>query len=102
MPWVLAAIGVAIAKIGWKPTPDIELTIASSLGTGLTVLLHLLETKFPWVGVFLGYLGAPSYAPSKKVTVNAQLSDARVEINELQRQVAAMTSASLPGALPPA
>jgi hypothetical protein len=91
MPWILAGVGLVIAKAGWKPTPDAEVAILTALGGGLTILLHLVETKFPWVGVFLGYIGAPTYAPATKTIVNTQLADALNQIAELQRQVTDLT-----------
>jgi hypothetical protein len=80
-PWALSLIAGVVAHFGWHPSLALEVKIVGIGGAGLTVAVHALEVKFPWVGVFLGWLGAPKYAPSAK---NALIA-------ELQKKVDALT-----------
>jgi hypothetical protein len=57
--------------------------IAGVGGVFLSAALHWLEIHFPWVGVFLGWIGLPAYAPSAK----AQLSD---KVAQLQSELDAL------------
>src|ERR1019366_915273 len=71
MPFVYAGAAALIARFGYHVTNATVIPIVKVVGGVLTIVLHALEPQFPWIGVFLGYIGAPVYAPSAKVTLAA-------------------------------
>lgn len=82
-PWATSVVAAVIAHFGYHVSNTVALQIVVAVGSGLTLLWHALERKFPWVGAFLGWVGAPAYAPSNKQV-----------IAQLQAQVAALTAKS--------
>jgi hypothetical protein len=78
-PAVLSAIVWAASYFHYKVNAVTATEVAAILGTLVTIGAHVLETKWKWFGVFLGWLGAPAYDPT-------------VTKAELQAQVAALTA----------
>jgi hypothetical protein len=87
-PWLISGIVYMAVHLGYKISMTSATEVAALVGTLLTLLAHILETKYRWFGVFLGWLGAPSYtvAPTKAQT-----------IAQLQAQIAALEATLLPG-----
>ena len=83
-PWAIATAASAIAHFGYHVSPATTIQILAGAGAVLTALLHALEARFPWVGVFLGYLGAPLYAPSKGASQRAQIDALQAEVDALR------------------
>ena len=79
-PWALSALAGLVAHFGWHPSLALEIQLFTAAGAGLTIVLHAAEKKFPWVGVFFGWLGAPAYAPSAK---NALIADLQAKLDAL-------------------
>ena len=99
-PWAISLVAGLIAHFGWHPSNTLAAQIVGYGGVGLTVAVHALEVKFPWAGVFLGWLGAPAYAPSVKATLvatnaqlQAQLSAIQAQIDEAQKPSVATSGA---------
>lgn len=84
-PFVISGAVSAIAHFGYHVSNAVALQIVLAAGAALAVVLHALETQFPWVGVLLGYIGAPVYAPSGKTSMKTQIA-------MLEAQLAAMAS----------
>lgn len=80
-PWAASVVAALIAHFGYHVSNVVATQIVVAAGTGLTVVLHAAERKWPWVGALLGWAGAPQYAPSNKAV-----------IAQLQAQVAALTT----------
>jgi hypothetical protein len=92
-PFVVSSVASAIAHFGYHISNTVALQIVVALGAALTVVLHALERQFPWIGVFLGYIGAPVYAPSGKTSLKMQVAT-------LESQLAALTTAQSEAANP--
>lgn len=92
VPWLTSTIAAVVAHFGFHVSPIVSAEVIVFAGTGLTVILHALETRYRWIGVFLGWIGAPVYAPSVKATLQANIAT-------LQAQLAAI-SATLPVTAP--
>lgn len=86
MPWIESGTAAIIAHFGYHVTLQTTIEILGIAGAGLTIILHAAETQWPSIGVFLGYLGAPVYAPSTKISQKA-------EIAALEAKVAALVAA---------
>ena len=84
MPWLISIVASAIAHFGFHVSAGTTIKILAGAGAVLTVALHMLEAKFPWVGVFLGYLGAPVYAPSVKKVQASQIAELQAEVDSLR------------------
>lgn len=89
MPFIYSGAAGLIARFGYHVTNSTVIQIVAIAGGVLTIVLHALETQFPWVGVFLGYIGAPIYAPSAKVTLAASQ---KAQIAQLEQQLATFTT----------
>ena len=85
MPFVYSGAAALIAHFGYHVSNAVTVQIVTIVGVVLTIVLHALESQFPWIGVFLGYLGAPVYAPSAKVTLAASQ---KAQIATLETQLA--------------
>lgn len=85
-PWLLSTIASVVAHFGFHVSSATTIQILAGAGAVLTVLLHTLEARFPWVGVFLGYLGAPVYAPSVKIVQASQIASLQAEVDALRAQ----------------
>jgi hypothetical protein len=90
MPFVVSALVAVCIHFGYHPTAQTITWILGAGGGGLTILLHLLETKWPAIGVLLGYLGAPVYAPPKKVLQSNKIDQLQAEVNSLQAAIKAL------------
>ena len=104
-PAVYAAIASVIAHFGYHAGSGTVVAIASGAFAILTVVLHAAERKWPWVGAFLGYIGAPNYAPTKKAALALKVADLQAEIARLQAQnapVVPSVSAPAPAPIDPA
>ena len=93
MPLVYAAVAAAIAHFGYHVSNVTVIRMVTVGFAALTVILHSLEVKFPWVGVFLGWFGAPAYAPSVKKTQAQQIAEQAQQIIDLQGKVKALSTA---------
>lgn len=96
VPYIEGAVAAAVAKLGWHVTIQTAAEVTLAAGTGLSILLHAAEAKWPWVGAFLGYVGAPVYAPSTKKTLAAQVAQLEAQIATLTAQQAEKSSPSSP------
>lgn len=94
-PWLTSTVVAVIAHFGYHVSNVVAAQIIVVAGAALTVVLHALETQFPWIGVFLGYLGAPVYAPSGKTSLKTQVAT-------LESQLAALTATAAESAAPSA
>ena len=92
-PWATSVAVAVIAHFGYHITNVTATQVVIVVGTVLTVALHILETKFAWIGVFLGYIGAPVYAPSNKTSLKTQVA-------VLEAQLAALTATAAEHATP--
>ena len=100
MPFVYSGAAALIARFGYHVANTTVIQIVTIAGGVLTIVLHALETQFPWIGVFLGYIGAPIYAPSAKVTLAASQ---KAQIAQLETQLATFaTLLQAHGITPPA
>ena len=82
-PFVYSGAAALIAHFGYHVSNSTVIQIVAIVGAVLTIVLHLLETQFPSIGILLGYIGAPVYAP---VPTRASLES---QIAALEAQVAA-------------
>ena len=94
-PWLTSTVVAVIAHFGYHVSNVVAARIIVVAGAALTVVLHALETQFPWIGVFLGYIGAPVYAPSGKTSLKTQVAT-------LESQLAALTATAAENAAPSA
>ena len=85
MPFVESGAAALIARLGYHVSLTTTIAILGIVGGALTILLHALETQWPAIGVFLGYIGAPVYAPSTKISQKSAIAT-------LEAQVAALTA----------
>jgi hypothetical protein len=74
MPFIESGAAALIARLGYHVSLTTTIAILGIAGGVLTILLHALETQWPAIGVFLGYIGAPVYPPSTKVSQAAQIA----------------------------
>lgn len=84
MPFVEGAIAGAVAKVGWHITPEVAGEIAGLVAAGLSVVLRVAETLVPWLGAFLGWAGRPSFPPSEKASLSAQIAQLEAEVASLR------------------
>ena len=101
MPLVEGALVGAIAHFGWHPTATVVAEIVAVVATGLSIILPAAEAKFPWVGVLLGYMGAPVYAPSTKKSQATQIAALEAQLATLLAQGAEAVLPSQPTAAAP-
>ena len=92
-PFAESAAVAAVAHFGWRVSPAVATYILGFGGVGLSAVLHWLEGHFPWMGVFLGWAGAPAYAPALKNILAANLDQAQSEIAQLQKELDAWKTA---------
>jgi hypothetical protein len=92
-PFAVSSAVSAIAHFGYHISNAVALQIIVAVGAALSIVLHALETQFPWIGVLLGYIGAPVYAPSGKTSLKTQVA-------MLESQLAALTTAQSEAASP--
>jgi hypothetical protein len=89
MPFIESGAAALIARLGYHVSLTTTIAILGIAGGVLTILLHALETQWPAIGVFLGYIGAPVYLPSTKVSQAAQIATLEAQsaalLTELQR-----------------
>ena len=100
MPFVLSGAAALIARLGYHVSLQTTTLILGVAGGALTVVLHLLETKFPWVGAFLGYIGAPVYAPSKAKVKDAMIATLEAQVATLMAKASEASNPSTPTAAP--
>ena len=93
-PFAIAAVVGGAAHLGYHVTMGTAAAIVAGAGGFITVAVHALEPRYPWVGVFLGWLGAPGYTPTTKVTVVSL----QAEIDALKAQQAEAAHRSPPSA----
>ena len=98
MPFVLSGAAALIARLGYHVTLTTTTEILGIVGGALTIVLHAAETQWPWVGIFLGYIGAPVYAPSTKVSYEAQIASLQAQMATLLAQQSEAKSPSPPSA----
>jgi hypothetical protein len=101
MPFVYSIVAGAIAHFGYHVANTTVIQIVTIAGGVLTIVLHALETQWPAIGVFLGYIGAPVYAPSTKVTLQAQLASVEAQFAAFVAQSEEAKAMSTPSAPPP-
>jgi hypothetical protein len=74
-PWVISAVVYLVTHMGYHVSMVTATEIAAVLGTLVTIGAHALEVKWPWFGVFLGWIGAPAYDPTvTKAQLQAQIA----------------------------
>ncbi len=95
MPFVISGVASVIARFGYHVSLDTVIQIVGIAGGGLTIVLHALEAKFPWVGVFLGWIGAPAYAPSAKKSLALTVASLQTELAALKGPAASPTVTDL-------
>ena len=76
-----------VARYGFHVSPTVATAVLGFGGLGISAAVHWLESHFPWVGVFLGWIGAPTYAPALKTLLASQLNQAQSEIQALQTEL---------------
>lgn len=76
-------------------SPAASAYILGGGGLFLSAALHWLEGHFPWVGVFLGWIGAPAYAPSAKTVLEQQVANLQAELDAWKSAKAATGTATL-------
>ena len=74
-------------------SPTTSAYILGGGGVLLSAVLHWLEGHFPWVGVFLGWIGAPTYAPSAKQTLKGQVAQLQDQLSATQVELNAWKTA---------
>src|ERR1035437_2224715 len=101
MPFVYSGAAAIIARFGYHVANTTVIQIVTIAGGVLTIVLHALETQFPWIGVLLGYIGAPVYPPSTKVSQAAQIATLENQSAALLAEIALLkgTPATLGAAL---
>lgn len=81
-PWVISGIVYLVTHLGYHISMVTATEVAAILGTLLTLGAHALEVKWPWFGVFLGWIGAPAYVPTvTKASLLAQLASLQAQID---------------------
>ena len=106
MPFIESGAAAAIAHFGYHVSNSTVVQIVAIAGAALTIVLHALETQFPAIGIFLGYLGAPVYAPSPKVSDKARIAQLEAEVAALvaanEEKVSPSAPTTAPTPVPPA
>ena len=74
MPFIESGAAALIARLGYHVSLTTTIAILGIAGGVLTIVLHAAETQWPSLGIFLGYIGAPVYPPSTKVSQAAQIA----------------------------
>lgn len=92
MPFVYSGAAAIIAHFGYHVNNATVVQIVAIAGAALTIVLHALETQFPWVGILLGYIGAPVYPPSPKVTLAMENQMLKSQIALIELQLASLSS----------
>ncbi len=94
-PFVESAAAAFIARHFGHVSTNASEFILGVGGLGLSGVLHWLEGHFPWVGVFLGWIGAPAYAPSAKTVLEQQVANLQAELDAWKSAKAATGTATL-------
>lgn len=102
MPFILGAIAALCAHLGWNPTGVQLAEIVGIIGTALTIVVRPLEAKWPAFGILLGYIGAPVYPPSTKVSLETQVAQLQSQLAVLIASKEETTVASPPSDQPAA
>jgi hypothetical protein len=84
MPFVESSIAGFIAHRYFKSSTVTVAQIIAVGGALWSAVLHYLEIHFPWVGVFLGWIGVPAYPQSAKTRLAAQVAALQSEIDTLK------------------
>ena len=100
-PWATSVLAAVIAHFGWHASPTLAGEIVVIAGAGLTIVLHAAETKFPWVGALLGWVGAPAYAPSLKKLQAVTIAKLQAEIDALTPKSAPVQTPQVADSVPP-
>lgn len=87
MPFIESGVAGLIASLGFHATASVAAGIVAAGGTVLSIILHAAETKWAWVGAFLGSIGAPVYPPSTKKSKDARISDLETELVQLKAAI---------------
>ena len=95
MPFLETSAAGLVAHLGFHlSTKTAAIYIAGGGGVVLSGVLNYLEKRFKWVGVLLGWIGAPSYAPSLSATVKSLTA----ELEALKNPQAVVTDLASPTA----
>ncbi len=103
--WLIGIIISVAVDLGYHVTLATATVIAGAVGFGLTLLAHLLEVKWPWFGVFLGWLGAPSYTPvvtKNQIIATLKADLAAALVAQSPSSVDPLTASSPAAPVPPA
>ena len=92
-PFLWSSAIAAIAHYAYHASPTHAAAILAVGGVFLAGLIRWLETHFPWVGVFLGWVGAPTYAPSAKATLKQTVAELQDTLAATQKELASWKSA---------
>jgi len=80
-PWAIGAVVWVAQRLGFHVNAGTATEVAASIGLALTLIVPPLEKKFPWMGVFLGWIGAPTWtANTSKAQLAAQLAALEVQL----------------------
>ena len=96
MPFAYSGAAALIARFGYHVANTTVIQIVTIAGGALTIVLHALETQFSWIGVFLGYIGAPVYAASTKVSTKAEVATLMAQVAVLTAQLEEQKTPSVP------
>lgn len=81
-PWVISGVVYVITHLGYHVSLSTAAAIATVLGTVVTIGAHALEVKWPWFGVFLGWIGAPAYQPTvTKKQLQAEIANLTAQLD---------------------
>ena len=97
-PWLLTTLGALAARFGFHVSNAASLQGLVLAGGVLTVVLHTLESRFPWAGTLLGWIGAPVYAPGKASQQSTTIATLESEVAALSAKLAAQAPQSVSGA----
>ena len=92
-PFIESSAVAAIAHYVYNVSPTHSAEILSLGGVALSAFLHWAETHFPWVGVFLGWIGAPTYAPSAKQALTSHVVQLQEELAATLKELDAWKNA---------
>ena len=88
-PWLLTTLGALAAHFGFHVSNAASLQGLVLAGGVLTVVLHSLESRFPWVGTLLGWVGAPFYVPGKSSQQATIIATLESEVAALSKSLSA-------------
>ncbi len=92
-----ALIGL-LSRFGFHVNVNDSVIIGSIAGAGLGIVFRALESQFPWVGGFLGLIGAPQFPASAKAQLQTAYQTVLAEYASVQAKLDAVTNPPVPTA----